>query len=502
MKFPVPLLVLAIALGFACDRGGPLGERDEPFAGATIVVDDAGWTSDVAGDCEKATLASLPGPDGKTTLPDAFCVAAGHGVGAVRVRIDVSEDRPIRVPAGPVVVPPGVAVLDAPPGRTAGIEAGGPRVEGFEVDRPEGVPLALRRLRLAGFVSTALRVPATSTGAITIEDCAFLRNERGIFHEGRHLALRRCLFADGTILGIKTTGHGVIVEETTFARIGSPIREHGCYGFFAEGAHTVLVRRCRFLAITGEPQVAWAVKIDDSETVSVDENEFAANVAEEIAVERSRTVEISDNRIVAGIKTYPAQSAIFVHPGSREVSIEGNAIEAGPRAGITVLCSGGDSLTDNALRGDAETGIRWYGCDEAARGLLVSGNRVLGFAKEGVRLQGTDRAPERVSVRENVLTANGVGLVLSGDLAGTVIEDNDVRDARGSGIRVDAEASGVTLSRNRVSGSGGYGIEVLSRGNIVTNNRVTDNRGGAIFFAHPEGQARVKDDGTDDAKAK
>jgi parallel beta-helix repeat protein len=53
-----------------------------------------------------------------------------------------------------------------------------------------------------------------------------------------------------------------------------------------------------------------------------------------------------------------------------------------------------------------------------------------------------------------------------------------------------------------VSGSGGYGIEVLSRGNIVTNNRVTGNRGGAIFFAQPDAQARVKDDGTDDGKTK
>lgn len=48
-----------------------------PLFAATVNVTDGGTAYDLAHPCASATIADLPGPDGKTTLPEAVCAANG-----------------------------------------------------------------------------------------------------------------------------------------------------------------------------------------------------------------------------------------------------------------------------------------------------------------------------------------------------------------------------------------------------------------------------------------
>ena len=505
------LLLLAAVASCARDSGpraGGVASAADPPYDRTIVVDSPEWTADIVPDCERSTPGDLPGPDGRVTLPDVLCVAAGRGTERYRVVLDFPGDATVagrRWPTGGTWLPERIAVLEAPAGKRARLKAAALGVEGFLVRRGENAPLLVRRLEFDGFRSTAIFVVESSRGPIRIEDCAFARNERGLYNEGRNLTVRRCLFADNTLIGIKTRGGRVAVEDSRFERTGSPARDHGCYGFFAENASDVAVRGSLFDGTFGEPHQAWAVWVGGSANVRIEGNVFLRNRTTDVAIEKSTDVQVLGNGIVGGPRPDAGTSVVVVQSGCRRVHLWGNAIEGGSGNAVTVECAAGNRIAANAITGGAGGGIRWIGCDaihDQPADVLFA-NRVTGVAGQGILLQGPGPRSTPLTVLGNLLTGNGAGVDLQGKLAGAVVRDNLVEGSRETGIRVNEDSDGIVLTGNRVTRSGRDGIVVLSRGNVVTRNRSAGNGGKAIVLASPDAQREVEDnsaDGTRDAK--
>jgi parallel beta-helix repeat protein len=231
-----------------------------------------------------------------------------------------------------------------------------------------------------------------------------------------------------------------------------------------------------------------AVQIGGEARATIVDNTIGASTVSAISIVESSTAVVSDNAI-ADATGVGIQAA-----GSASVEIRGNSIETDGSIGISFVDdadgvaadnrlrnrsvgiriggSASPDVTDNTIRASVEAGIVFA---EAATG-RATGNDVSGEGAIGVFVSGA-AAPE---LRDNSLTGNSVGLVLTDDARGTVaantIQSNAVgvqmigrsaASVNGNVIadNVDAgavfgDASTVRFERNTVSLNGQVGLEI------------------------------------------
>ncbi len=202
--------------------------------------------------------------------------------------------------------------------------------------------------------------------------------------------------------------------------------------------------------------------------------------------------------------------------GARDCELAG--IEAvGGRIGLELVSSGGNALTDIAVRGASEFGLRILGSsNNRLEGITVigtptgvsleqgsSGNELRGLLLEGASISGIElRGSNDNLVVDSTLRGSGTGVLLEGvtgnEILGCEIIDtavaglsfgqavqnkateNRIEGSRDVGILLTQGAENA-LSYNRIEGCDGAGIEVdRSDRNLIIGNRLTANAFGIV----------------------
>ena len=182
----------------------------------------------------------------------------------------------------------------------------------------------------------------------------------------------------------------------------------------------------------------------------------------------SETYNGSANALIEGnvIEDTSSASILLVGLSSGTVIENNDVTNAGP-SGIEVQRGGGFDLTDPDLTFLDTTDV------------TIANNR-LNESNAGVRLQATTR----VTVEDNVLTRNDVGISSSGNQTDTVLRYNEIIDSTDAGIRFSNSAGDLHAYENHIEGGDGNGIQVGSAGGgTFENNTITEvGRFGVMFY--------------------
>ncbi len=184
-------------------------------------------------------------------------------------------------------------------------------------------------------------------------------------------------------------------------------------------------------------------------------------------------VTIRGNTVVgAGPTAATAQNGIQASDGVNAL-IAGNTVTgnvftpAGTEGvGVLVLAAGRVTVADNRLAGN-ELGVA--AVDQTA-GLLVTGNRVLGSTLDGISVA-TSR---NVAVLGNRVTDSGRDGISLTDTNNSVVLDNRVTDSGRWGIALTGSSANNLVAFNRVSGSRAFDLfddTPAGSGNVFVGNR-------------------------------
>ncbi|MEO3924804.1 right-handed parallel beta-helix repeat-containing protein [Micromonosporaceae bacterium B7E4] len=159
------------------------------------------------------------------------------------------------------------------------------------------------------------------------------------------------------------------------------------------------------------------------------------------------------------------------------VDLNGHVID-GNGQGVGIRNNGHDQVT---VTNGAVTGFD-YGLqlNAGTAGNIVANLTLSENQNAGIQLTDADNGSAGNLVRDNTLTGNAAGLVLTGGTQGTLLRDNTVDGTTGEGISLTG-SSGNRIEANRVGGSSGTGLRLDGSGNnTVRGNTVLDSSDASI----------------------
>ncbi|GAA5114359.1 NosD domain-containing protein [Pseudonocardia adelaidensis] len=169
------------------------------------------------------------------------------------------------------------------------------------------------------------------------------------------------------------------------------------------------------------------------------------------------------------------------HTGSTGLRIEGNTVHDNGKHGIILAEDCTDSvIRDNVVYRNAHHGIVLYLHSDRN---LVEGNETFANTAQGINVNESGAN----TLRDNRVYDNGesgIGITQTGH--GNTVEGNQVRGNRQDGVRVVTEATGTTVRGNTIADNVRYGVYVDTGGPVeVTGNTVTGNRAGVVSTGDP-----------------
>jgi parallel beta-helix repeat protein len=137
-------------------------------------------------------------------------------------------------------------------------------------------------------------------------------------------------------------------------------------------------------------------------------------------------------------------------------------------------------IRDNVVYRNAHHGIVLYLHSDRN---VVEGNETFANTAQGINVnESSDN-----TLRDNLVYDNGeTGIGITQTAHGNTVEDNQVRGNRQDGVRVVSEATATTLRGNTIAENTRYGVYVDTGGPVeVTGNTVTGNRSGVVSTGDP-----------------
>lgn len=222
---------------------------------------------------------------------------------------------------------------------------------------------------------------------------------------------------------------------------------------------------------------AWA----GAESITVENNTVRAANNAGVILDGGSGHRVADNTL--GSQSAPLEGSGIEADEVGEVMVEANSIyahDAGVRAAGVA-----PRVTGNTVTG---VGTDAIGISVTAEqdGVVLDGNTVRKAASSGILVDGP-----RVEVRNNTIVQSGIGITTSGE--GIVLRENliGIETANGAllgntGHGVQVYSGSIDASRNVIAGSGGNGVDVAPGATAkLTGNRIWASAGQAI--ANPDG---------------
>jgi parallel beta-helix repeat protein len=113
-------------------------------------------------------------------------------------------------------------------------------------------------------------------------------------------------------------------------------------------------------------------------------------------------------------------------------------------------------------------------------GNVIAGLRLESNSEAGILLSDADQNGQGNTIRDNILSANGVGIWLASNTRYTLVRDNLISGNGADGVLLEF-ASDNQIEANEIASSGGFGIALVGGGdNAVVGNTLTSNGNYAI----------------------